>query len=93
MTKTFKDLIFKSHPSTRIGIQAVLSLNENLDLSVVAGEGFYSSTKKEAKGIKHPDSNNFISFEVGIITDNKGIDVIGWQTREDINNIIKKYSG
>jgi|TARA_Y100000361_G_C11099028_1_gene310818 GH25 family lysozyme M1 (1,4-beta-N-acetylmuramidase) len=93
MTKTFKDLIFKSHPSTRIGIQAVLSLNENIDLSVVAGEGFYSSTKKEAKGIKHPDSNNFISFEVGIITDNKGIDVIGWQTREDINNIIKKYSG
>ena len=92
MTKTFKDLIFKSHPSTRIGIQAVLSLNENIDLSVVAGEGFYSSTKKEAKGIKHPDSNNFISFEVGIITDNKGIDVIGWQTREDINNIIKKYS-
>ena len=63
MTKTFKDLIFKSHPSTRIGIQAVLSLNENIDLSVVAGEGFYSSTKKEAKGIKHPDSNNFISFE------------------------------
>ena len=93
MTKTFKDLIFKSHPSTRIGIQAVLSLNENIDLSVVAGEGFYSSTKKEAKGIKHPDSNNFISFEVGIITDNKGIDVIGWQTREDINNLIKKYSG
>ena len=93
MTKTFKDLIFKSHPSTRIGIQAVLSLNENIDLSVVAGEGFYSSTKKEAKGIKHPDSNNFISFEVGIITDNKGIDVIGWQTREDINIIIKKYSG
>jgi GH25 family lysozyme M1 (1,4-beta-N-acetylmuramidase) len=93
MTKTFKDLIFKSHPSTRMGIQAVLSLNENIDLSVVAGEGFYSSTKKEAKGIKHPDSNNFISFEVGIITDNKGIDVIGWQTREDINNIIKKYSG
>ena len=93
MTKTFKDLIFKSHPSTRIGIQAVLSLNESIDLSVVAGEGFYSSTKKEAKGIKHPDSNNFISFEVGIITDNKGINVIGWQTREDINNIIKKYSG
>ena len=93
MTKTIKDLIFKSHPSTRIGIQAVLSLNENIDLSVVAGEGFYSSTKKEAKGIKHPDSNNFISFEVGIITDNKGINVIGWQTREDINNIIKKYSG
>ena len=93
MTKTFKDLIFKSHPSTRIGIQAVLSLNENIDLSVVAGEGFYSSTKKEVKGIKHPDSNNFISFEVGIITDNKGINVIGWQSREDINNIIKKYSG
>ena len=93
MTKTYKDLIFKSHPNTRIGIQAVLSLNENIDLSVVAGEGFYSSTKKEAKGIKHPDSNNFISFEVGIITDNKGINVIGWQSREDINNIIKKYSG
>ena len=93
MTKTFKDLIFKSHPSTRIGIQAVLSLNKNIDLSVVAGEGFYSSTKKEAKGIKHPDSNNFISFEVGIITNNESLDVIGWKSREDINNIIKKYSG
>ena len=93
MTKTFKDLIFKSHPSTRIGIQAVLSLNENIDLSVVAGEGFYSTIRKEAKGMEYPDSNSFSSFEVGIITNNESIDVIGWQSREDINNIIKKYSG
>ena len=50
MTKTFKDLIFKSHPNARPGIQAVLSLNENINLSVVAGEGLYSTIKKEAKG-------------------------------------------
>ena len=49
MTKTFKDLIFKSHPNARPGIQAVLSLNEDINLSVVAGEGFYSSTKKKLK--------------------------------------------
>jgi flagellar hook protein FlgE len=93
MSKTFKDLIFKPHRTTKKGIQATLNLNENTDLSVVAGEGFYSTIRKEAKGMEYPDSNSFSSFEVGIITDNKGINVIGWQTREDINNIIKKYSG
>ena len=58
MTKTFKDLIFKSHPNTRPGIQAVLSLNENINLSVVAGEGLYSTIKKEANNLK----DNLVKF-------------------------------
>lgn len=89
--KTFKDLKFKEHP-LRVGIQASLELKPNVFLSVVAGEGMYSTCKE---GVKKAVSKveDVVSFEVAIIDENLAEDqqeweVKGWQTREDINLLL-----
>ena len=94
MKYTFKDLKFKKHPSTKKGILASLEIEPDIFMSVIAGEGFYSTSKK---GVKAPvtDVKDVLSFEVGIINENlpdgeQQWDIFGWQTREDINNIIKE---
>ena len=65
-------------------------------ISVVAGEGFYSSGKNGVRGpiTKVEDAS---SFEVAIIDENlpddeQQWDVNGWQTREDINKLIIENS-
>ena len=94
MKYTFKDLKFKKHPSTKKGILASLEIELDIFMSVIAGEGYYSTSKK---GVKAPVTNvkDVLSFEVGIINENlpdgeQQWDIFGWQTREDINNIIKE---
>ena len=66
-----------------------------ITLSVVAGPGLYSSPRTNGTSPK-----DFDSFEIGVWDDNgwltselvdtNGDDVIGWQTIDDINNVIKK---
>lgn len=89
--KTFKELKFKEHP-LRIGIQATLEVKPNVFLSVVAGEGMYSTSKD---GVRKSVSvvEDVLSFEVAIIDENLPEDqqeweVKGWQTREDINLLL-----
>ena len=51
MKYTFKDLKFKKHPSTKKGILASLEIEPEIFMSVIAGEGFYITSKR---GVKAP---------------------------------------
>ena len=89
--KTFKDLKFKEHP-LRVGIQASLELKPNVFLSVIAGEGMYSTSKEGVKKVVSK-VEDVVSFEVAIIDknlaeDQQELEVKGWQTREDINLLL-----
>ena len=90
----FKDLKFKPHKVIpKKGIQATLEVKPNVFISVIAGEGFYSSGKTGNRAaVTNP--KDVSSFEVGIIDENldkedQQWDVQGWQSREDINNLLK----
>lgn len=91
--KTFEDLEFKKHIPK--GIQATLELKSNIFLSVVAGEGLYSTSKDGVRAACN-EVEDASTFEVAIIDESlpdeeKKWDVRGWQTREDINKILSNY--
>ena len=93
--KSFKDLKFTKHSVTKKAIMASLELKPNVFISVVAGEGMYSTSKKgvRAECTKVEDA---ASFEVAIINENlpdgeQEWDVKGWQSREDINALLSNY--
>jgi len=86
--KTFKDITFKKH---RINgaIQGLLMLPNGIELSVVAGPSLYSMPKDFIKS-----SDEVSTFEV-LAFDKNGEhlgEVKGWQSREDINELIKTLS-
>jgi len=90
--KTFKDLKFKIHPVTDKGILATLEIKPKMFISVIAGEGFYSTSKKGVRAActKVEDAS---TFEVAIIDENlpeeqQEWEVTGWQSREDINILL-----
>jgi len=92
--KTFNDLKFKKHPLGN-GIQAKIEITPNIFISIIAGEGFYSTSKD---GSKKPVTKveDVISFEVGIIDENLPEDdqkweVVGWQSRNDIDALLSNY--
>lgn len=91
---TFKDLKFKKH-SVVEGIQATLEIKPKVFMSVVAGEGMYSNGKTGNRtAVSKPE--DVTSFEVGIIDENlpkeeQQWEVMGWQSREDIDKLILEY--
>jgi len=94
--KTFKDLVFKKHRVTKKAIMASLELKPNVFISVVAGEGMYSTSRKgvRAECTKVEDA---ATFEVAIIDENlpdneQQWDVNGWQSRDDIDKLIQIHS-
>lgn len=89
---TFENILFENHFAG--GIKGKLKVNGHV-LSVIAGAGFYSTPRENLT-----TPNEFTKFEVAVFDDGgnfvtneivEGItdDVMGWQTREDINNIIE----
>jgi len=86
---TFKNLNFVPHSANPKGsIQASLRLGNGKILSVVAGENLYSTSKD---GVRKAvtDPNDVASFEVAVIDESQpDFNVLGWQSREDINQII-----
>lgn len=82
---TFDNLYFNDHPVISDAIMAQATLGNGKRLSVVAGVNLYSSSRA---GVKKRANNveDVTSFEVMV---GNG-DVIGWQTREQINKIIKE---
>ncbi len=88
---TFNDLIFKDHFHM---INAHHVFDNNWEISVSAGSGNYCTPRES-----NLDSSAYSSFEVAIFNPNGDfatsevlqIDdvVVGWQGREDINNIIE----
>ena len=91
--KTFEDLEFKQHISNYI--QASLEIKPNIFISVVAGEGMYSTSKDGVRAACN-EVEDASTFEVAIIDESlpdeeQKWDVMGWQTREDINKILSRY--
>ena len=93
---TFKDLKFKPHKVIpKKGVQAKLEIKPNVFLSVIAGEGFYSTAKGTGVRGTVTSEKDVSSFEVGWIDENLPEDkqqweVVGWQSRNDINKLIKE---
>lgn len=83
----FNNLVFISHPSFPTkGIMAKYRFDNGKSISVVAGEGLYSSSKNGLRAaINNPDDVS--SFEV--MFDGE---VEGWCSRERINEIFKENS-
>jgi hypothetical protein len=89
----FNDLNFKQKDTG--GIHAKMEFANGNVLSVVAGSGMYSTPREN---LNSPDE--FSTFEVGIFGPDGGWatrnffpncsdDVMGWQSREEINSIIE----
>jgi hypothetical protein len=92
--KTFKDIKFKQHQSGK-GIHGKLTIENGMSLSVVAGQYFYSDPRSDVA------PNGYSRFEVAIfdkdgewatqkVLGNLGDNVLGWQTRNEIDSIIKE---
>lgn len=79
----FKNLGFIQHPSTRKAIMAQVFTNEGKRISIVCGEGMYS-TSRAGNRAECDSVEDAASFEVMI----GDADPIGWQSREDIDKIL-----
>ena len=87
----FKDLIFKDHTYM---INAHHVFDNDWEISVSAGVGAYCTPREDLK-----NQESFSSFEIAIFNPKGDFatsevlqiddDVVGWQGREDINNIIE----
>ena len=95
--KTFADIKFKKHRVIKGAIQGLLTLDNGIELSVIAGPSLYSLPGGNVfQGIlKGPEDVE--KFEVAVI-DKEGMfigadgDVQGWQTRKQIDQIIEIWS-
>jgi len=91
--KTFKDITWKKQRIKSV-IQGLLMLNNGRELSITAGEGLYSipGGLDFTGELKKPDSVS--SFEVAIFNKEGEfeMDPIGWQSREDIDELVKTWS-
>ena len=95
--KKFEDIKFKQHRLGKGHIQGLLKLDNGIELSVVAGKGMYSTGKGGVREAidKVEDAS---SFEVAVFDQEGkfiGADddlVLGWQSREDINTLIKIHA-
>ena len=92
----FKDLEFKK--SVHGGLGAVMEIGNGFEISVQAGSFVYSTPRKNLTS-----ADDFVSFEVAVFTpdgeftreffpEDHNDDVLGWQSRKDINSIIKKIN-
>ena len=81
----FKNLGFIKHPVVD-GIMAQVYTNEGKRISIVCGEGMYS-TSKAGNRAACSSVHDAASFEVMV----GDADPIGWQSREDIDKILAEY--
>lgn len=96
--KTFEDIEWGKHRAAVGGVQGLLMLNNGIQLSVVAGPGLYSFPNAQYREAGE-SPNDFSTFEVALFdTEGEFIligdlqeQVLGWQDKEDINNLIIKY--
>ena len=91
--KTFSDLEFNDHPNNPDGIQAILSLGNNLSISVVSMKG------KETEFGSLYGSVLAGTYEVAVFHNGSMIplspfdDVLGWQTEDDLNKLMANLQG
>ena len=92
----FKDLVF--HKNRTGGINSRTDFDNGFSISVIAGQMAYSTPREDKDS---PD--DFASFEVAVFApdgeftreffpEDHHDDVLGWQSRKDINSIIEKIN-
>lgn len=83
----FKNLSFIDHPNMYDAIMAQVICNNGKRVSVVAGKGMYSTSKN---GVRQACNNveEALTFEVAV-----GDKILGWQSREEIDQILKENNG
>ena len=92
----FKDLVFHSNISG--GINSRTDFDNGFSISVIAGRMAYSTPREDKDS-----SDDFSSFEVAVFAPDGEFtreffpedhidDVLGWQSRKDINSIIEKIN-
>ena len=86
---TFDNLVFIKHPNDYMeGLMAKYRFDNGKELSIVAGNNLYCQTRYGVrKGGPLLEVSDVISWEVMV-----GGEVIGWQNKDQINEIIKKQS-
>ena len=84
---TFNNLVFIKHPNDFFeGLMAKYKFDNGKELSVVAGNNLYCTTRYgNKKGGPLLEVKDVSKWEVMV-----GDEVIGWQTEKQINEIIKK---
>ena len=87
---TFKNLVFVQHPNISEGLMAKYRFDNGKELSVVAGNNLYCTTiYGNRKGGPLLEAKDVSKWEVLIEGEDN---VRGWQTREQINEILKLNS-
>ena len=86
---TFDNLVFIKHPNDYMeGLMAKYRFDNGKELSIVAGNNLYCQTRYGVrKGGPLLEVSYVLSWEVMV-----GGKVIGWQNKDQINEIIKKQS-
>lgn len=81
----FKNLGFIKHPVVK-GIISQLFTDDDIRISIVCGEGLYS-TSKAGNRAECDSIEDASSFEVLV----DGQEVLGWQSRKDIDKILAEH--
>ena len=95
--KTFKDLVF--HANRTGGVNSRMEFGNGFSISVIAGGMAYSTPRED-----NTDPDHFSEFEVAVFApdgdftreffpEDHGDDVMGWQSRADINTIMLLIQG
>ena len=91
--KDFVDLDFNAHRTTSNAIQAKLDLGNGIQISVVSHKD-----KQPSFGGLYGDASNG-TYEVAVFHNDDFVplsvadDVVGWQTKDDINDLMGKLQG
>jgi len=83
--KTFDDLVFKPHRVIAGGVQAILDLGGDIEVSVIGGPGIYgngTSTFEVAGWSK--TLNKFVPMP-------DGEDVSGWNNKQEVTKLINYF--
>ena len=91
--KTFTDLDFNAHRTTNNAIRATLDLGNGIQISVVAHKdnqpsfgGLYGDASKGTYEVAVFHNDDFVPLS-------PADDVLGWQTKDDINDLMSKLQG
>lgn len=91
--KDFVDLDFNAHRTTNNAIRATLDLGNGIQISVVAHKdnqpsfgGLYGDASKGTYEVAVFQNDDFVPLSTAD-------DVLGWQTKDDINDLMSKLQG
>ena len=91
--KNFNDLVFTDHANNPDGVQAILSVGNDLNISVVS----MKNSNTQYGGLYGDASNG--TYEVAVFHNDSMLplspwdDVLGWQTEDELNELMASLQG